>query len=193
MPRDFRLKQLHNRLMMGLLLRCRSTVTLAFIGLALGLGCSRLSAARPQLDLTGTWDFYPDVGDAGLESMTVKPGTIRVPGAWQAQGYGKAGGTIPASLLEANTSPADHLRHNLTARCLYVRAVEVPANLGRKRNQTARIGMAGRRGFVQRASDVVSLTPFRFGSPKNKETVKTCRRQSPRCIPRNIQTLRCRY
>ncbi|HXJ76803.1 MAG TPA: glycoside hydrolase family 2 TIM barrel-domain containing protein, partial [Candidatus Dormibacteraeota bacterium] len=102
-------------------------MTLAFIGLALGLGCSRLSAARPQLDLTGTWDFYPDVGDAGLESMTVKPGTIRVPGAWQAQGYGKAGGTIPASLLEANTSPADHLRHNLTARCLYVRAVEVPA------------------------------------------------------------------
>ncbi len=103
-----------------------STVTLAWIGLALGLGCSSLSAARPQIELNGTWDFYPDVGDSDLESLTVKPGTVQVPGAWQAQGYGQSGGTIPASLLQANTSPADHLRHNLTARCLYVRAVEVP-------------------------------------------------------------------
>jgi len=40
-------------------------------------------AGRPSLDLTGQWDFYADVGDAALESVTNKPGKIIVPGAWQ--------------------------------------------------------------------------------------------------------------
>lgn len=107
---------------------CRSSAVWAGVCLALQLGCGGLSAARPQLDLTGAWDFYPDVGDSALEGVTVKPGRIVVPGAWQAQGYGRPGGAIPASLLDARTSPADHLRHNLTARCLYARVVEVPAS-----------------------------------------------------------------
>jgi len=107
---------------------CRSSVVWAGVCLALQLGCGSLSAARPQLDLTGAWGFYPDVGDSALEGVTVKPGRIVVPGAWQAQGYGRPGGAIPASLLDARASPADHLRHNLTARCLYARVVEVPAS-----------------------------------------------------------------
>ncbi len=106
----------------------RSTAAWAGVCLALHLGGGALFAARLQLDLTGAWDFYPDVGGAALASAVVKPGRIIVPGAWQAQGYGQPGGTIPASLLNANTSPADHLRHNLTARCLYVRSVEVPVS-----------------------------------------------------------------
>ncbi len=84
------------------------------------------STIRPTLELTGSWDFYPDVGDAPLEKVTAKPGKIVVPGAWQTQGYGEPGGTMPASLISANTSPADHLRHNLTARCLFVRDFEIP-------------------------------------------------------------------
>ena len=112
---------------------CRSSAVWAGVCLALQLGCGGLSAARPQLDLTGAWDFYPDVGDSALEGVTVKPGRIVVPGAWQAQGYGRPGGAIPASLLDARTSPADHLRHNLTARCLYARVVEVPASWNGRR------------------------------------------------------------
>jgi len=100
----------------------------AAICLCLHLGGGAVLAARPQLALTGAWDFYPDVGEAALENVTVKPGRIVVPGAWQAQGYGQPGGVIPASLLGGDASPAEHLRHNLTARCLYVRTVQVPAS-----------------------------------------------------------------
>jgi beta-galactosidase len=85
-----------------------------------------LSATRPRLDLTGTWEFYPDVGDASFEAVTKEPGQIQVPGAWQAQGYGKAGGTIPSANIGPGTSPAEYLRHNLMARCLYVRQVLAP-------------------------------------------------------------------
>jgi len=71
------------------------------------------------------------VGDAALADVIrsgLRPGKIIVPGAWQTQGYGKPGGTIPAGLALASNSPADYLRHNLTARCLYVRRFEVPAS-----------------------------------------------------------------
>lgn len=81
---------------------------------------------RPRCDLTGEWDFYPDVADADLAKITVAPSKIYVPGAWQTQGFGPAGGTIPSSVIGSDLSPAEYLRHNLTARCLYVRDVEVP-------------------------------------------------------------------
>ena len=84
-------------------------------------------ATRPRLDLNGQWDFFPDVGEATLETATAKPGKIMVPGAWQAQGYGPPGGSIPSSVVGSDITPAAYLRHNLTARCLYVREVEVPA------------------------------------------------------------------
>ncbi len=82
---------------------------------------------RPRCDLTGEWIFYADVGDADLAAVTVVPSAIRVPGAWQAQGFGPPGGMIPSSVIGSDLSPAEYLRHNLTARCLYVRDVEVPA------------------------------------------------------------------
>ncbi len=95
--------------------------------IVLHLSGGNLLGARPQLDLTGTWDFYADVGDSALGSTAAKPGKILVPGAWQAQGYGAAGGTIPSANIGPGTSPAEYLRHNLMARCLYVRQVSIPA------------------------------------------------------------------
>ncbi|MCL4177435.1 MAG: DUF4082 domain-containing protein [Verrucomicrobia bacterium] len=83
-------------------------------------------AVRPRLDLNGTWDFYPDVGDATLDTATIAPGKILVPGAWQAQGYGPPGGSIPSSVVGSDITPAEYLRHNLTARCLYVREFQLP-------------------------------------------------------------------
>ncbi len=56
-----------------------------------GLAAPERTAGRPRLDLTGAWSFYPDVGEASLEGVTNPPGRIVVPGAWQAQGYGKSG------------------------------------------------------------------------------------------------------
>ena len=101
--------------------------------LALQLACGSLGAARPELSLTGVWDFYPGVGDAGLEGVKGKAGKITVPGAWQAQGYGEPGGSIPSSVVGADVTPAEYLRHNLTARCLYAREIEVPPGWGGRR------------------------------------------------------------
>jgi beta-glucuronidase len=95
--------------------------------LALQVACNSLAAARPQLDLTGVWDFYPGAGDAPLEGLAMKPGKIVVPGAWQAQGYGQPGGSIPSSVVGSDITPSEYLRHNLTARCLYARQIEVPS------------------------------------------------------------------
>ena len=89
-------------------------------------GPASVAAERPRYDLTGVWDFYPDVGDADLAAVTTSPSQIRVPGAWQTQGFGAPGGSIPSSVIGSDLSPAEYLRHNLTARCLYVRDVEVP-------------------------------------------------------------------
>lgn len=85
-------------------------------------------APRAVIDLRGTWDFYADVGDSTLPEAGKPSGKIVVPGAWQAQGYGQPGGTIPSANIGPGTSPAEYLRHNLMARCLYVRAVQVPAD-----------------------------------------------------------------
>jgi hypothetical protein len=105
----------------------RSAAAWASACLALHLACNSFSAPRLQLDLSGAWDFYPDAGDKALENVTVKPGKIMVPGAWQAQGYGEPGGSIPSSVVGSDITPSAYLRHNLTARCLYVREIQVPA------------------------------------------------------------------
>jgi len=107
--------------------RTGATLGLTAVFLALALGCGTVSAERAKLDLAGAWDFYADVGDSGLASVAAKPGRIIVPGAWQAQGYGTPGGTIPSANIGPGTSPAEYLRHNLMGRCLYVRGVTVPA------------------------------------------------------------------
>lgn len=113
--------------------RAGSTLALAGICLAACLGLETLSAERPKVDLAGSWDFYPDVGDAPMAGVTAKPGRIVVPGAWQAQGYGTPGGTIPSANIGPGTSPAEYLRHNLMGRCLYARNVPVPAEWRAKR------------------------------------------------------------
>jgi len=102
------------------LLSCALLLMLTFVFAA------QAAPERPRVDLTGTWDFYANVGDATLESAAVAPGKIVVPGAWQAQGYGQPGGLFPSSVIGSDLSPADHLRHNLTARCLYVRDAQIP-------------------------------------------------------------------
>lgn len=93
----------------------------------LAVARSAQGAPRPRLELTGAWDFYAEVGEATLESVTNQPGRIIVPGSWQAQGYGQPGGSIPSSVVGADVTPAEYLRHNLTGRCLYVREIEVPS------------------------------------------------------------------
>lgn len=85
------------------------------------------AALRDSIPLGGEWDFYTDVGEASLAEVKTPPAKIAVPGAWQAQGFGTPGGSIPSSVLGADMTPASYLRHNLTARCLYVRSVAVPA------------------------------------------------------------------
>lgn len=112
--------------------------------------CSSVSA-RSRLDLTGTWDFYPDVEEASLSTVTVRPGKITVPGAWQTQGYGEPGGSIPSSVVGSDITPSAYLRHNLTARCLYVRDVDVPA-AWRARARDQRVFLCVRR--VYRYADV---------------------------------------
>ena len=100
-------------------------------GRARGLRFTSPVAAFPRpvlrLDLTGVWDFYPGAGDAALEGLTMRPAKIVVPGAWQAQGYGQPGGSIPSSVVGSDITPSAYLRHNLTARCLYAREIEAPS------------------------------------------------------------------
>ncbi len=78
---------------------------------------------RPQIHLTGEWGFIPDVGDSDIRQIKKPMEKIRVPGAWQAQGFGMPGGKMR---MGPGVMDADYLRHNLTARCLYVRDVQVP-------------------------------------------------------------------
>ncbi len=101
-------------------------LALAGVCIAFNRSYGEMPTARQQINLTGTWDFFPDVGDSDLETGTVKAGKIVVPGAWQAQGYGPPAGTIPSANIGPGTSPAEYLRHNLMARCLYARQVDVP-------------------------------------------------------------------
>lgn len=118
---------------------------------------------RPRIDLTGTWQFAPDVGDANLSQVTKPLKTIQVPGAWQAQGFGTPGGRMR---MGPGVMDADYLLHNLTARCLYVRDVDVPGDWKGKR-----IWLVVRRAYQYTDAEVNGLevgeyegfaTPFEF-------------------------------
>lgn len=85
---------------------------------------------RPQLHLTGEWGFIPDVGDSSIRQIKKPMEKIKVPGAWQAQGYGAPGGKLHVG---ADVIDAGFLLHNLTARCLYIRDVQIPEDWQGKR------------------------------------------------------------
>lgn len=87
---------------------------------------SAAPAPRERVALSGEWNFFPDVGEATLAEVKMPPAKITVPGAWQAEGFGTPGGSIPSSVVGSEITPAAYLRHNLTARCLYARSVAVP-------------------------------------------------------------------
>ena len=78
---------------------------------------------RPSLSLDGLWQFRIDPNDegasAGWFSADVPfPETIRVPGNWQAQGFGE---------------PRNHLSHDYQGKAWYRRTVDIPANWAGKR------------------------------------------------------------
>jgi len=86
--------------------------------IALALLCATLAGRgeRTAISLDGTWDFRLDPGDAGrsekwFTGRVAFTNTIRVPGAWQAQGYGTDG---------------DKLRHNYEGKAWYKRQVRLP-------------------------------------------------------------------
>jgi beta-galactosidase len=73
-------------------------------------------AERAVISLDGRWDFRLDPQDAGRKEQWFASGirftnTIRVPGAWQAQGYGV---------------PSDKLYHNYVGKAWYQRQVQLP-------------------------------------------------------------------
>jgi hypothetical protein len=76
------------------------------------------AAERPRIALDGEWAFRLDPQNAGMsERWFEEPGalsnTIKVPGAWQAQGYGERAGI---------------LRHQYAGAAWYSRKVTVPAS-----------------------------------------------------------------
>lgn len=64
----------------------------------LGGGCLQLSEARLALSLDGTWQFSLDPANPATQRLTsaghAVSGEIRVPGAWQGQGYGEETATM---------------------------------------------------------------------------------------------------
>jgi hypothetical protein len=75
------------------------------------------------LDLNGTWQFELDAKDVGEREGWHVPGralksSIRVPGAWQAQGFG---------------DPSGNLRHHYTGKAWYKRTVAVPPDWNGRR------------------------------------------------------------
>lgn len=86
--------------------------------LSLSLAAEQPSLVRPRLDLSGAWQFRMDPADEGVagrwfQPETPFPDTIRVPGNWQAQGFGP---------------PDGWLRHNYQGKAWYRRTVTVPAD-----------------------------------------------------------------
>ena len=86
--------------------------------IALALLCAVLTCRgeRVVVSLDGKWDFQLDPQDAGCSGQwfakrVAFTNTILVPGAWQAQGYGKDG---------------DKLRHNYEGKAWYKRQVRLP-------------------------------------------------------------------
>ena len=82
---------------------------------AVGSG-SPAQARRPTIDLNGTWEFQLDPAGQGETACwylqaTPLTNTIRVPGCWQAQGFGE---------------PLGILRHSYCGPAWYRRAVTIP-------------------------------------------------------------------
>ncbi len=78
---------------------------------------------RPTLDLNGVWEFRMDPKDEGVaqgwfSADAAYPDKIKVPGNWQAQGFGPA---------------RNHLRNDYQGKAWYRRSVQVPANWQGKR------------------------------------------------------------
>jgi beta-galactosidase len=76
------------------------------------------AAERPQIALDGEWSFRLDPQNVGIserwfERPNALSSTIKVPGAWQAQGYGKRAGI---------------LRHQYAGAAWYARKVAVPSS-----------------------------------------------------------------
>ncbi len=89
----------------------RCTIALALLGVV--LACR---GERTVVSLDGRWDFRLDPQDVGrseqwFTSQVPFTNTITVPGAWQAQGYGKDG---------------DKLWHNYEGKAWYKRQVRLP-------------------------------------------------------------------
>lgn len=129
--------------------------------------------SRSRLDLNGIWEFRMDPSDEGIRQQWFTPSIpypdrIRVPGNWQAQGFGPARG---------------HLRHDYQGKAWYRRSVRVPADWSGKRiwlhlggvTNTAEVYVNGRKvGFVDGF-----LTPYEFDVTEaikpNTEAVIACR------------------
>jgi len=84
------------------------------------------SPVRQRLVLDGEWQFRMDPGDAGQEAGWAKgsvafPDRIRVPGAWEAQGFGGE-----KTVLRYQGTPV-HLRGSYHGPAWYRRTIEVPA------------------------------------------------------------------
>ena len=73
---------------------------------------------RPSLSLDGVWQFRIDPKDEGASGGWFNadvpfPETIRVPGNWQAQGFGE---------------PRNHLSHDYQGKAWYRRTVTIPGH-----------------------------------------------------------------
>jgi len=91
-------------------------MALSAAALAAGGAPEYLSTSRPRLELDGRWEFRLDPEDQGLAGEwygadVAYPDRIRVPGNWQAQGFGE---------------PRRHLRHDYQGKAWYRRTVRIP-------------------------------------------------------------------
>ena len=98
---------------------------------------------RPSLSLDGVWQFRIDPNDEGTSAGWFNadvpfPETIRVPGNWQAQGFGE---------------PRNHLSHDYQGKAWYRRTIDYSRELGRQAS-LAPLGRSDRRwgGLCQRAT-----------------------------------------
>ena len=120
------------------------------------LAAQPATQVRPTLSLDGTWQFRADPADRGekeewFRGKTTFDRTIRVPGAWGAQGVGE---------------PTDKVRHHYVGKAWYLRRVTVPPAWAQKRviltvggvHRYATVYVNGRR----LGEHVGYLSPFEF-------------------------------
>jgi len=124
---------------------------------------------RPSLSLDGAWQFRIDPNDegasAGWFSADVPfPETIRVPGNWQAQGFGE---------------PRNHLSHDYQGKAWYRRTVDIPAY------------WAGKRVWLHRGERCASLVAGRSLSLSGRGS-HPGERSADRCQARSVWNARDR-